>query len=39
MVGFETRFTVDRTEHGMDFMAGPVSQDVEFILALEASKN
>ncbi len=39
MVGFETRFSVDRTQHGMEFMAGPLSKDVEFILALEAVKN
>jgi len=38
LVGFETRFTVDRTEHDMSFMAGPISEDVGFILAVEAGK-
>ena len=38
LVGFEARFSVDRTEFGMSFMAGPLSEDVEFILALEAGK-
>lgn len=38
MVGFEARFTVDRTEYDMGFMAGPLSTDIEFTLALEAAK-
>ncbi len=38
MVGFEAQFTVDRTEFGMNFMAGPLSEEVHFILALEAAK-
>ncbi len=38
MVGFETRFKVDRTEYDMGFMAGPLSAGVEFTLALEAAK-
>jgi polyisoprenoid-binding protein YceI len=36
LVGFESRFTVDRTDYGVSFMAGPVSQDVEFLIAVEA---
>ena len=36
MVGFETRFTVDRTEYDMGFMAGPLSAEVGFMLSLEA---
>ena len=38
MVGFETLFTVDRTDFGMDFMDGPLSAEVTFLLALEATK-
>ena len=36
MVGFEARFEVDRTQFDMGFMAGPLSKEVEFIVALEA---
>jgi polyisoprenoid-binding protein YceI len=38
LVGFETRFTIDRTEFGMSFMDGPLSAEVEFLLSLEAGK-
>lgn len=38
MVGFETRFTIDRTEFGMSFMAGPVGEEVVFLLSLESGK-
>ncbi|MDH3404588.1 MAG: YceI family protein [Acidobacteriota bacterium] len=38
LVGFEARFAVDRTDFGMTFMAGPLSEQVEIILALEAGK-
>lgn len=38
MVGFEARFSIDRTEYGMSYMAGPLSEEVHFILALEAGK-
>jgi len=36
LVGFESHFTVDRTEHDMGFMAGPLSAEIDFILSLEA---
>jgi polyisoprenoid-binding protein YceI len=36
MIGFESRFTIDRTDYDMDFMAGPLSEEIEFILSLEA---
>lgn len=36
LVGFESRFTIDRTEFGVSFMAGPVSEEVEFLIAIEA---
>ena len=36
MIGFESRFTIDRTDYDMGFMAGPVGEEVEFILSLEA---
>lgn len=38
IVGFETRFTVDRTNYDMGFMAGPLGKDIEFILSVEAVK-
>lgn len=37
LVGFEARFTVDRTEFDMAFMAGPLSEEVGFILSVEAA--
>lgn len=36
LIGFEARFTVDRTEFDMAFMAGPLSKEVEFVLSVEA---
>lgn len=39
LVGFEARFAVDRTDYDMNFMAGPLGEEVEFILAIEAVKN
>lgn len=39
MVGFHTEFTVDRTEHDMNFMVGPLSEEITLILSLEALKN
>lgn len=36
LVGFEARFTVDRSDYDMDFMVGPLSSEVDFILAIEA---
>jgi len=38
LIGFEARFTVDRTEFDMTFMAGPLSEDVEFLISLEAGQ-
>jgi len=38
LIGFEARFTVDRTQHDMGFMAGPLSKEVGFILSVEAGK-
>lgn len=36
LIGFEARITVDRTDFDMTFMAGPLSEAVEFILSVEA---
>ncbi len=33
--GFEARFSIDRTDYGMDFMVGPLGRDVDLIVALE----
>ena len=38
LVGFEARFTVDRTAHDMNFMVGPVGKEIEFLISLEATK-
>jgi polyisoprenoid-binding protein YceI len=38
IIGFEARFTVDRTAHDMNFMVGPVSKEIGFILSVEAVK-
>jgi polyisoprenoid-binding protein YceI len=38
LIGFEVRFSVDRTEYDMGFMVGPLSKEITFILALEAGK-
>jgi len=38
IVGFEARFTVDRTAHDMNFMVGPLGKEIGFILSLEAVK-
>ncbi len=32
---FEARFTIDRTDFGMDFMVGPLGRNVELIVAVE----
>lgn len=37
LIGFEARFTVDRTEFDMGFMAGPLGAEVEFLLSVEAA--
>jgi polyisoprenoid-binding protein YceI len=36
MIGFEARATIARSEWGMEFMNGPLSDQVELIIALEA---
>jgi polyisoprenoid-binding protein YceI len=38
MIGFETQFTIDRTDHDMNFMAGPLGTDVEILVSFEASE-
>ena len=38
IIGFEAKFSVDRTAHDMNFMAGPLSETIEFTLAVEAAK-
>ena len=38
LIGFETRFAVDRTDYDMNFMAGPLGEEVTFLLSLEAGK-
>jgi polyisoprenoid-binding protein YceI len=38
IIGFHSTFTVDRTAHDMNFMVGPLSQEISFILSLEAVK-
>ena len=38
IIGFEAQFTVDRTQHGMTNMVGPLSKEIGFILAIEAAK-
>lgn len=36
LVGFESRFTIDRTEFDVSYMPGPLSEEVEFLIAIEA---
>jgi polyisoprenoid-binding protein YceI len=36
LIGFEARATIKRSDFGMQFMVGPLSDDVEIILAIEA---
>lgn len=38
MVGFETKFSIDRTDYDMNFMAGPLGTEITFLLSLEAGK-
>ena len=37
MIGFHSEFTVQRSDFDMNFMVGPLSDDVTFILSLEAA--
>ncbi len=39
IIGFHAEFTVDRTAHDMEFMVGPLSKEIEFVLSIEAAKN
>jgi polyisoprenoid-binding protein YceI len=39
LLGFETHVTIKRSDFGMAFMAGPVSDQVDLILAFEAGEN
>ena len=36
IIGFEATFTVDRGAHDMSFMQGPLGNEIDFILAIEA---
>ncbi len=38
LIGFEATFSVDRTAHDMNFMAGPLGETIDFTLAVEAIK-
>lgn len=38
IIGFEAHFSVDRTAHDMTYMAGPLGEEIGFILAIEAAK-
>lgn len=37
MIGFHSEFTVERSDFDMNFMVGPLSDEVTFILSLEAA--
>ena len=36
--GFETKFTIKRSDFGMDFMQGPLGDEVQLITSIEAVK-
>jgi len=36
--GFESRFTIKRSDYGMDFMMGPLGDEVQSIISIEAVK-
>lgn len=36
--GFESKFTIKRSDFGMDFMQGPLGDDVQIITSIEAVK-
>ena len=38
LIGFHTVFEINRSEWGMDYMNGPLSDEVEIILSLEAKR-
>jgi polyisoprenoid-binding protein YceI len=37
-VGYEGTFTIKRSDYGMNFMVGPVGDDVQLTVAIEAAK-
>jgi len=37
--GFESRFTIKRSDFGMDFMMGPIGDEVQIIISIEAVRN
>lgn len=36
LIGFETTFTIKRTDHGMKFMVGPLADDIHITVSVEA---
>lgn len=38
MIGFEAHFTIDRTDYDMNYMAGPLGEEVHISLSVEASQ-
>jgi polyisoprenoid-binding protein YceI len=36
--GGETEFTIKRSDHGMNFMQGPLGDEVEIVVSLEGIK-
>jgi len=38
LVGFETRFSLTRSDFGIDYMVGPIGDEVDVILSLEAGR-
>ncbi|MEP0842647.1 MAG: YceI family protein [Phycisphaerae bacterium] len=36
LVGFETMFTINRSDYGMKYMVGPLGDDVRVVVAIEA---
>lgn len=39
LFGFHTRFTVDRTEWGMEYMVGPLGEEIEITVSLETAES
>ena len=37
--GFESRFTIKRSDFGMDFMMGPIGDEVQIIISIEAVRD
>lgn len=38
IIGFEAKFSVDRTAYDMTYMAGPLGEEITFLLSVEAAK-